>query len=84
MLLQLNFMAINLVLDSGTSTSQIVNADRLKKVRDALSPLAEPFTPLSPDAFTSSASPPVRDPSSVTSVSPSDSYRQKLRSAHQL
>ncbi len=33
------------VLDPGTSTSQVVHADRLKKIRDALSPLAEPFTP---------------------------------------
>ncbi len=85
MLLQLNFMAIKLkVLDPGTSTSQVVHADRLKKIRDALSPLAEPLTSLSSDSSTSSASPPVRDPPPVTSVSPSDYYRQKLRSAHQL
>ncbi len=72
------------VLDPATSTSQVVHADRLKKVHNVLSPLAEPFTPVSPDASTSSASPPVRDPSPATSVSPSDSYRQNLRSAHRL
>ncbi len=72
------------VLDPATSTSQVVHADRLKKFRDALSPLSEPFTPLSTDSSTTSASPPVSDPLLVTSVSPSDSYRQKLQSAHQL
>ncbi len=72
------------VLDSSTTTSQVVHADRLKKVRNALSPLAEPFTPLSSESSTSSASHPVSDPPLVTSVSSSDSYRQKLRSAYQL
>ncbi len=38
------------VLDPGPSTYQVVHADRLKKICDALSPLAEPFTPLSTDA----------------------------------
>ncbi len=63
--------------------SQVVHADRLTKVRDALSSLAEPFTPLSSDSSTSSASPPVSDPPPITFVC-SDSYSQKLWSAHQL
>ncbi len=71
------------VLDPSIFTSQAVHADRLK-VREALSPLAESFTPLSPDSSTSSASPPVSALPPVTSVSSSDSYRQKLRSARQL
>ncbi len=45
------------VLDPDISMSQVVHADRLKKAHDALSPLAKPFTPLSSDASTSSASP---------------------------
>ncbi len=44
------------VLDPCISMSQVVHSDRLKKVRDALSPLAKPFTPLSSDSSTSSAS----------------------------
>ena len=59
------------VIDPDTSTSEVVHADRLKRVHSALSPTAEPFIPLS------------SDPSSDSPVTPSSSdlYRQKLRSA---
>ncbi len=85
------------VLDPSTSLSEVVHADRLKKVCSALSPVAD--TSLSP-YLSSSVSPPTSAPPSassctagtpsifpplVSSVSPPDSvYRQKLRSACQV
>ncbi len=85
------------VLDPSTSLSEVVHADRLKKVCSALSPLVD--ISLSP-YLSSSVSPPISAPPSassctaatpstvppyVSSVSPPDSeYRQKLRSACQV
>ncbi len=85
------------VLDPSTFISEVVHADRLKKVCSALSPVAD--TPLSPDSY-SSVSPPISTPPSassctaatrstvpppVSSVSPPDyAHRQKLRSACQV
>ncbi len=86
------------VLDPGTSLSEVVHADYLKKVCSALSPFADTF-PLSPDS-SSTSSPPISAPPSASSctaatpntvsnpassVPPPDSvHRQKFRSVCQV
>ncbi len=76
-------------MDSSTSLSEMVHADRLKKVCSAPSPVAD-TSPLSPDLSSSASSftvspTPGTVPPPVSSVSPPDSvYRQKLLSACQV
>ncbi len=77
------------VLDLSTSLSEVIHADRLKKVCSALSPVAD-TSPLSPDlsfsASSGTASPTHGAvPPPVSSVSPPDCVcHQKLRSACQV
>ncbi len=77
------------VLDPSTSLSQVVHADRLKKVCSALSPVAD-TSPLSPDLSPSASSctaSPIHGtvPPPVSSVSPPDFvYLHKLQSACQV